>query len=160
MGSESAGMKRCTILCVGNELHGDDGFGPAIYTALQSGRLPSDVHLQRADLGSPSTLGHLERSARLIVVDALRGFGPPGSVHVQDAWPLADICLADAAPAGLHAAGLGQLLGTWAHLDARRPPVTLIGVEIPPPRPYHPGLSPAIAARLPLVLEHIQALLS
>lgn len=160
MGSEALRLRRCTILCVGNELHGDDGFGPAVHAALQAGPLPPGVRLHRADLGSPSTLGHLEHSDHLIVVDALRGFGPPGSVHLQDAWPLAEACLADAAPAGLHAAGLGQLLGTWAHLDARRPQVTLVGVEITPPRPYHPGLSPTVAARLPLVLEHIQALLS
>ena len=38
------------VICFGNELHGDDGFGPAVHARLAAAPLPGHVRLLRADI--------------------------------------------------------------------------------------------------------------
>ena len=72
------------VICFGNELHGDDGFGPAVHARLAVGPLPAGVRLMRADIAGLAAIGCFEGCGQAIVVDALRGFGPAGSLHALD----------------------------------------------------------------------------
>ena len=78
------GYERIHVICFGNELHGDDGFGPAVHAHLAAAPLPAHVRLMRADIAGLAAIGCFEGCAQAIVVDALRGFGPAGSLHALD----------------------------------------------------------------------------
>lgn len=141
------------IVCFGNELHGDDGFGPAIYRRLADLTLPTGVHVMRADVGGLAALACFENCTRAIVVDALAGFGPPGSLHLLEP---ADIAAESGAQHGL---GLGSLLQLLPAALACPPRVQVVGVEMAALQAFSPSLSPVVAAGLDNALERVLALL-
>ena len=69
------------ILGVGSTLMGDDGVGPAAVEALQARGMPANVQLHDAGLAVSDVLGRLDPDDPLIVIDALRAGGEPGSVY-------------------------------------------------------------------------------
>ena len=146
------------IICFGNALHGDDGFGPTVYTHLGETPLPPGVRLFCADTAGLGALACFEDCTTAIVVDALRGFGPPGSLHSLAAGELEGSD--DAASANIHGAGVGSLLRLLPVALPTPPRVRVIGVEIATLSPFQPGLSAAVAARLPEALAHIRRLLA
>jgi hydrogenase maturation protease/hydrogenase 3 maturation protease len=143
MASEAVG-----ILCIGNALHGDDGLGEAVWTRLSAARLPPHVRLACRPFVAPAVLTGLEDCARLIVVDALQGFGVPGSVHRLRPQDIT------AGPgAGSHGAGLGQWLAQLDGWFDPVPQVEIVGAELQRMAPFSPGLSPAVAAAVAPVCE-------
>ena len=98
------------VICFGNELHGDDGFGPAVHARLAAAALPAGVRLMRADLAGLAAIACFEGCAQAIIVDAVQGFGPPGSLHDLDACAIAADAAGYEARAGFHGAGVGSLL--------------------------------------------------
>ena len=134
------------IVCFGNELHGDDGFGPAVHARLAAASLPAGVRLMRADLAGLAAIGCFENCHRAIVVDAVAGFGPPGSLHELDAAAIADGSARDEARAGFHGAGVGSLLQLLPAALDRLPEIRLTGVEAGHVAAFSPGLSGAVAA--------------
>lgn len=133
------------IVCFGNELHGDDGFGPAVHARLAATALPADVRLMRADLAGLAAIGCFDGCRAAIVVDAIRGFGPPGSLHELDATAIA-AGAADEADSGFHGAGVGSLLRLLPAALERVPPIRLVGAEIAHLAAFSPGLSAPVAA--------------
>ena len=69
------------IVGVGNTLMGDDGFGPAAIEAIRRRGKPAGVRLHDAGLAVSDVLGQLDPNDPLIVIDALRGGGEPGTVY-------------------------------------------------------------------------------
>lgn len=130
------------IICIGNELHGDDGIGPALHARLLSRGLPDGVRLMRADVASARVFGCFEACRRAIVVDALRGFGLPGSVH-----SLRPDQVAPEAGAA-HGAGLGSVLDALPSVLDQVPEIHVIGVEVESISAFRPGLSAAVSAAL------------
>ena len=147
------------IICFGNELHGDDGVGPAVHALLATKRLPSGVRLMRADIAGLAAIGCFDGCRRAVVVDALRGFGAPGSVHDLDALLLAEAADTDEAPGGFHGAGVGALLRLLPLALAHLPEIHLIGIEIESAQPFTPGLSHPVAGSIARaarrVMEHL-----
>ncbi len=141
------------IVCFGNELHGDDGFGPAIHRRLAELTLPPGVRALRADVGGLAALGCFENCRRAIVVDALAGFGPPGSLHLLDPDDIAPESGAQ------HGQGLRGLLRLLPAAIASPPQVQVVGVEMAAMQPFSPGLSEVVAARLDAAVEQVQALI-
>ena len=144
------------LLCFGNELHGDDGFGPAVHTCLAAAPLPAHVRLLRADIAGLAAINCFEGCGQAIVVDALRGFGPAGSLHALDPADFAADAARAEAPAGFHGAGLGALLQLLPAALDRLPQIRLIGVEAARVAPFSPGLSASVAARVGEAAEHIR----
>lgn len=152
--------ERIHIVCFGNELHGDDGLGPAVHALLSQAPLPEGVRLMRADVAGLSAIACFENCDRVIIVDALRGHGPAGTLHQLDALPLAEAAARDEAPAGFHGAGVGALLSLLpVTLDAL-PRMVLLGVEILAIRPFRPGLSAPVEARVGETARRVLSLLS
>ncbi|WP_415884534.1 hydrogenase maturation protease [Neptuniibacter sp. QD34_54] len=58
------------ILCFGNEWHGDDGFGYAVYNTLNQTDLPSKVDLYYCATNSLTATRLIKDTSRLILVDA------------------------------------------------------------------------------------------
>lgn len=142
------GYERIHVICFGNELHGDDGFGPAVHTCLAAAPLPAHVRLLRADIAGLAAINCFEGCGQAIVVDALRGFGPAGSLHALDPADFAADAARAEAPAGFHGAGLGALLQLLPAALDRLPQIRLIGVEAARVAPFSPGLSACVAARV------------
>ena len=152
--------ERTHIVCFGNELHGDDGLGPAVHALLSQAPLPAGVRLMRADVAGLSAIACFEDCDRVIMVDALRGHGPAGTLHQLDALPLAEAAAQDEAPAGFHGAGVGALLGLLPAALDTLPRMVLIGVEILTIRPFSPGLSAPVRARVAEAATRVLSLLS
>jgi hydrogenase maturation protease len=140
----------CHVICFGNELHGDDGFGPAVHALLAGMRLPDGVRLFRADTAGIAALPLFEDCNRVILVDAVSGFGAPGSLH-----SLPPEAVAPEAGASGHGFGVGGLLRLAAALVPTLPMIRLIGVETARVAAFDPGLSPEVDAALPAAVECI-----
>lgn len=148
--------ERIHVICFGNELHGDDGFGPAVHARLAAAPVPEHVRLLRADIAGLAAIGFFEGCGQAIVVDAVRGFGPAGSLHALDPADFAaDAARAEAA-AGFHGAGLGALLALLPAALDQLPQIRLVGVEAARVAPFSPGLSASVAARLDEAAAHIR----
>lgn len=138
------------VACVGNLLMGDDGVGVHAVRELEvraAGRF--DV----ADAGTSLSDVLLTRPlyGRLIVIDAIRRGGSPGSLYearIADPEWLAH----ESPPVSLHDLGVGEAL--WqARLAGRLPrDVWLVGVE-PERVEWGIGLSPPVQAALPRLIE-------
>lgn len=69
------------IVGVGGTLMGDDGAGPAVIEALRRRGVPEGVNLYDAGLAVSDVLGQLAPAEPLIVIDAIRAGGEPGSIY-------------------------------------------------------------------------------
>jgi hydrogenase maturation protease len=126
------------VIFFGNALHGDDGFGPAVYRRLSACELPADVRLFEAGTRGLDALMLFDGCAEAIVVDALEPGSHPGRVT-------------RAAPGSLppesslpgHGAGVGYLLAALEALGM--PPPMVIAAEAARLTPFSPGLSAAMA---------------
>jgi hydrogenase maturation protease len=146
-----SGQQATTLVaCAGNLLMGDDGAGVHAARELEAraaGRF--DV----ADAGTSLSDVLLTRPlyGRLIVVDAIRKGGAPGSIYearIADPEWLAR----ESPPVSLHDLGVGEAL--WqARLAGKLPrEVWIVGVE-PERVEWGIGLSPAVQAALPRLIE-------
>ena len=145
------------VICFGNELHGDDGFGPAVHARLAAAALPAGVRLMRADLAGLAAIACFEGCAQAIIVDAVQGFGPPGSLHDLDASAIAADAAGNEARAGFHGAGVGSLLQLLPAALDQVPAIRLVGVEAGHIQAFSPGLSAAVAAAVDKAAAHIIA---
>ena len=81
------------IAGVGNELFGDDGFGPAVIRALSEYELPDNVKAMDVGLGGPHLVFSMidpEETKKLIIVDCMDLGGKPGDRTKTPAAPLPD----------------------------------------------------------------------
>ena len=142
--------ERVSIVCIGNALHGDDGVGEAVWAQLAQAGLPAHVRLHCAPFAGPALLPCFENCERVIVVDAVRGFGEAGSVHRVPA----DAVAAEASPIG-HGVGIGHWLAQLPLWLDRVPAVELIGVEAERMAPFSPQLSAVVAAAVPTACRQV-----
>ncbi|MGZ8928197.1 MAG: hydrogenase maturation protease [Methylobacter sp.] len=125
------------IVCFGNELHGDDGFGSRIYAQLSQLMWPKDVELFNAGIAGLNALRFLEECRQVILVDALANFGSVGEVFLLRPDDLAD------RPEQLtgHGLGLPYLLEALKVIRDPLPDILIVGVEIAAVSSFSPGLS-------------------
>jgi hydrogenase maturation protease len=133
-------MIRRRILCFGNPLHGDDGFGAAVYAHLAVRSRPGNLELFDAGTPGPAALALFEDCDEVLVVDALAPAKNPGRI----ARVAPETIIAESTPAP-HGMGLGYVLRALAALPGPRPSIRIIGAEAESHRPFQPGLSPAVA---------------
>lgn len=125
------------VIFFGNTLHGDDGFGPAVFRRLSALDPPADVRLFDAGTCGLDALMLFDDCAEAFVVDALAPGEQPGRVLRMEPSAV----LPEASLPG-HGAGVGHLLKALAALGATQPVV--IAAEAAELRPFSPGLSPAV----------------
>lgn len=107
---------RTRILCLGNELLGDDALGPVVAAALRDG-VPEGCEVAVSDDSGMRLLDSLLGVERLILVDAVvTGAAPPGTIH-----RLREEDMATAAGAAQHALSVFDTLAL-----ARR-----LGLDVP-----------------------------
>lgn len=127
------------ILCFGNPLHGDDGFGHAVYQRLAALPLPGDLRLFDAGTAGLGALPLFQNCDEAILVDA----GALGMEPGRLSQPLPETIMAEASLAA-HGAGVGFLLQALAALPEPAPHIRIIAVEIAVATPFQPGLSAAV----------------
>jgi len=144
---ESSGMGKF-VLGIGNVLLRDEGIGCHVAHALEEIPLP-DVKI--IDGGTcPDVLQFLEDTDKLIIVDAVKGGGPPGQIY---RFHLEDITLEQKPFLSLHDMGLVDnlmLMQLWRNIGE----AVIIGVE---PREINWGLelSPELREKMPQIIDAI-----
>ncbi len=125
------------IVCFGNELHGDDGFGCRIYAKLCQLPWPKDVEVFNAGIAGLNALRFLENCRQAILVDALANFGNVGEIYMLKPEDLAG------KPEQLtgHGLGIPYLLEALNVIRDPLPDILIVGVEIAAASPFCSGLS-------------------
>jgi hydrogenase maturation protease len=144
--------KRILILGVGNLLLSDEGVGVHVAQKLMEIEFPPEVEVVEGGTDGFGLMHVLLEADRLILVDAVKGGGPPGSIYrfeIEDCPPFPDIF-----KTSVHQISILEVI-TLSGLIGSTPRTTIIGVE---PVCIEMGmeLSPEIEAKIPRVIELIQ----
>ncbi|MDR9755879.1 MAG: hydrogenase maturation protease [Thermacetogeniaceae bacterium] len=146
-------MGKKVVLGIGNLLMKDDGVGVHVVKALEKCRLPADVELVDGGTAGCDLLPFMTGAEKIIIIDALKGGGPPGAVYrlrPEDCGKQPINCTIT-----LHDLGILTVLNDLALLEGKTPPCVIIGVE-PGEIDWGMELTPEVAAVLPRVLELVQ----
>ena len=139
---------RTAIVGMGNILMRDDGVG--VHVAQQLARLDLPGSVEVTDAGtSPDAAFALRSIDRIIVIDAARLGGSPGTVYRLSPEDTADEELRSC-----HDMGLIQTLQTTRGAAAE-PKILILGVE-PASVDWGLELTPEVAASVPRVIEIVQ----
>ena len=152
--------KRVVILGVGNLLLSDEGVGVHVANKLAEMVLPKGVEVCEGGTDGFRLLNVITDTDRLVVVDAVRGGGPPGSIYrfdVNDAPSMPD-----SYKTSVHQIGILEVIH-FSEFIGKTPETTIIGVE-PKSLDRSMELSPEIQEKVPriieLVLKEVHASLS
>ncbi|MBI4955940.1 MAG: hydrogenase maturation protease [Myxococcales bacterium] len=132
------------IVCLGNRYTAADDLGPRVYDWLAARALPPNVDVVDGGLGGLDLAPIVERSRRVVFVDAVVGLAAPDEVLVLDAAALAREAAGEAGEVGYgHGGGLAYLLRALPIVCASPPPCALVGAAAPASQ----GLVARVAAR-------------
>lgn len=143
------------VLCFGNLLHGDDGFGVHVCRRLEERLTTQVARLFEVGLRSLDALPLFDGCRKAILVDALRDTErAPGSLHVlrQEEIP------ADATASG-HACGVAWLMQALAATRSAPPEVIMVAAVVDRIEPFSNLLSPALASQVDLAADRVLDLL-
>jgi hydrogenase maturation protease len=141
---------------IGNLFCGDDGFGPEVVRRLvAAGELPSEVRAVDYGIrGMHLAYDLLDGYDALVIVDALPGDGPPGSIAVLEVGP-DDLGAGEFDPHGMAPVAV---LANLAHLGGRLPPTYVVGCT-PMDVGERIGLSAEVASAVPEAMDAVRVLL-
>ncbi len=139
---------KIVIVGIGNLLLSDEGVGVHAVRGLSQQELPPDVEVLDGGTSGADLVDHLEGRAKVIVIDAADGDGPPGTVYRCEARDLIE----QQGSLSLHEFGLADSLHMAECLDCAPQRVIVLGVQ---PATMEPGLelSSAVAAVLPHIIR-------
>jgi hydrogenase maturation protease len=142
--------KKILILGIGNLILRDEGVGVHAVRELEKRDLPAHVEVIDGGTSLMELLPVIQEAQRIIVIDALRGGGAPGTVYrvTPD-----DLMAETDRPLSLHQVDLLEVLGMARQLGGE-PHAVIIGVE---PREIAWGmeLTSEVEAKLPQVVEAV-----
>ena len=144
--------RKTLVLGLGNLLLGDEGVGVHAAQALMEERFD---HAEIQDTGTAilNALPALERAKRVIVLDAMKGEGTPGTIYRI----MMDQCMHNTCIGSLHGFDLRRVM-TLAGRETP-PEVLVLGVE-PAVIEWSMDLSPTIKNALPVLLDAVRRELS
>ena len=133
------------VLGLGNVLLGDDGLGAAAVARLEAEySAPPDVQLADGGTLGLSLLGLLTEADDVVLVDAVRADGPPGTLVRLDGEDVSNAVRDRLSP---HQVGVADLLDAARLIDHYPTTVTLLGL-IPEAMDLAVVRSPVVDARL------------
>lgn len=152
--SGSPGPAPVTLLVLGNPLLGDDGLAARALEALEARfALPPALAVVEGGTGGLDLLPAVEDARRLLVVDAIEAGRAPGALVELEGEAIPAHLGAALSP---HQVGLSQVLAL-ARIRGRLPErVRALGLQ-PGRLREGLGLSPAVEAALPLLVETLAA---
>ncbi len=147
-------MKPHLVVGLGNTLMGDEGIGCVLAGRLAADpRLPDEVEVVEGGSDLLACAGLMAGRRRVTLLDAILDLSEPGRLHIfEDDFPELEITQSGA-HAMSAAAAIRLLQITEPHLREVR--FKLIAVAIDSAA-AGPGLSPAIAAKVPFLLERVR----
>lgn len=150
------GSMRIAVFCVGNKLMLDDGLGPAVYEELQAYDFAGAVDLFDVGCMSLDLVNKVATYDFIITVDALEGTGEaPGTIL---RFSPDDAARRGFGSQSLHDLRLSDLFDAAALLGYHAQGVCLgMQVENANPIDLTIGLTPAIAAKLPDLVDAVLA---
>jgi hydrogenase maturation protease len=142
--------KKILILGVGNLILRDEGVGVHAVRELEKRDLPAHVKVIDGGTYLMDLLNVIQEAERIIVIDALRGGGKPGTVYrvTPD-----DLMAETERTLSLHQVGLLEVLGMVRQLGGE-PHAVIIGVE-PKEISWGMELTPEVEAKLPRVIDAV-----
>lgn len=138
------------IMGVGNLLLSDEGVGVHVAQKMMEMDLPPHVHVVEGGTDGFGLINVIMEADRLILVDAVRGGGKPGSIYrfdIEDCPANADIFKTAHQISIQEVINLSGLIGST-------PRTTIIGVE---PNSLEMGmdLSPEVEVKIPKVIKMV-----
>ncbi len=148
-GGEQNFEKKTVILGVGNVLLSDEGVGVHVANELIKMELPANVSVVEGGTDGFRLLNVITEADRLIVVDAVKAGGEPGTIYRFDINDVRN------SPSGfktsVHQIGILEVIDL-SGLIGKTPHTTVIGVE-PKSLDMSLELSPEIKDKVPRVIE-------
>jgi hydrogenase maturation protease len=138
---------------VGNVLCGDDGAGVHAARRMREEGLPAGAEAYDMGTALMDMPSELEGCERLVVVDAVRFGGEPGSVYRIEAEQVE--AAAETPPASLHDLGVRQMLSMARLSGMEIGPAVLVGVEAADIS-LRDGLSQEVRRAMPRVLQAVR----
>ena len=153
-GEKTVPMKKVVILGIGNILLKDEGIGIHLINALQDSLSPPNINLEVIDGGtSPDVFYQLGEMDKLIIIDAARGGGDPGTVYQ---FRPSEAILEDEEYLSLHQMSILESLKIMECIGEGPKDTVIIGVE-PKEVAWGLELSPELEHKIPqfvkLVME-------
>lgn len=142
--------RKALIIGVGNLILKDEGVGVHVVRQLEDRGLPSGVEAIDGGTATMDLLAVIQEAARIIVIDAVRVGGKPGTIYRF--FP-EDLSCESERPLSLHEVGLLEVLGMARQLGGHGE-VVIIGVE-PKEISWGVELSPEVEAKVPKVIEAV-----
>ena len=150
-GEDTIFAQKIVILGVGNLLLSDEGVGVHVANQLMEMDLPAEVSVVEGGTDGFGLIDIITEADRLIVVDAVKGGGAPGSIYHFDIDEVRDC------PSGfktsVHQIGILEVINL-AGLIGKKPWTTVIGVE-PKSLDMSMELSPEIKDKIPRIIQLI-----
>jgi len=128
------------LICFGNSLHGDDGFGPAVYRRLSATSLPPQWRLFEAATRGLDALVLFDGCDEAVLVDACAPAGQPGRLHQPSPSEIGESWVGSG-----HGEGVGYLIRALSALDQIPPTLRILAAEMAALSPFQPGLSGPMA---------------
>lgn len=127
------------LICLGNPLHADDGFGTAVHRRLTARDWPGHVRLHDGSEGG--VLEILRQCRQAVLITALSSrLGRPGQVlRLSEADIPAD-------PQGPLGAGPASIVAAMHRLMRKPPQTEILGAVAALQVPFSTGLTPLVAA--------------
>jgi hydrogenase maturation protease len=144
--------KECVVVCIGNPLMGDDGFGIEMAKVLGKLNLGREVLVLERQTMDVSILDSAKGASKLVIVDAVKSGRPPGSLVKFTAGeprsPALRVPLS-------HEQSLHDILALARKSGIHLPLTVVIGVE-PGDCTVGKGLSAEVKEALPRALEEVR----
>jgi hydrogenase maturation protease len=150
-GGDEISPQKIVILGVGNLLLSDEGVGVHVANELMKMELPSEVAVVEGGTDGFGLLNIITEADRLIVIDAVKGGGAPGSIYRFN------INEVQSCPSGfktsVHQISILEVI-SLSGLIGKTPHTIVIGIE---PKSFDIGmeLSTEIKAKIPRIIELI-----
>lgn len=146
-------MGKKLVVGVGNLLLKDDGVGVHIIRALEGRPLPPDVELIDGGTAGCDLLPLLAGAEKIVIIDALRGGGPPGAIYrltpEECGRQTVDGTIS------LHDFGILVALHDLQLVEDKPVRAVIIGVE-PGEIDWGMELTPRVKGKIPRILELIE----
>jgi hydrogenase maturation protease len=150
-GKKGEKKKRMVILGVGNLLLSDEGVGVHVANKMLEMDLPTGIEVYEGGTDGFRLMNLVSEADRMVVVDAVKGGGDPGSIYrfdIKDAPSSPDKYKTSVHQIGiLEVVHFSEFVG-----DGNAPETTVIGVE-PKSLDMSMELSPEISEKVPRVIE-------
>jgi len=143
-------QKKVILLGIGNLILRDEGVGVHVVRELEERKLPLGVEVIDGGTATMDLLSVIYEAESIIVIDALRSGGKPGTIYrclPQDLMDAVD------RPLSLHQVGLLDVLAMARQLGGHAS-VVIIGVE-PKEISWGMELTPEVSAAVPKVIKAI-----